>query len=415
MKRMKKVLLLVWLASRFASRAEADSCVAPTHDPRVSPDLIRLVPSGFPSGLSGVVAAGMEKWNNPSCNPGGRLFSYFQLDAGADRTINVVYVDGLYAQNEFSCGHFTGNEITIYSKSRNLQTGVIQNCGTPDRVAETVAHELGHLLGLTDQGLDGESCNGYIMSQVRRTANGQVVPRYVQGSECGEADTINQTWIEANPTPASDPSCDAYCWTSCQSGACPANPQWDAGNGSPILIDLDRNGFELTGLRQGVLFDLDADGNAEITAWTSRTQADGFVVLDRNYNGRIDDGAELFGNATPLAGGQAAPNGYVALQELDTPAQGGNGDGWIGPEDTIFPSLGIWIDSNQNGISEPWELYSFEGAGVLRIATHPARTSWVDRNGNQFRFVSKAWIRDPYGRRQKTLTADVFFRALYAP
>lgn len=62
--------------------------------------------------------------------------------------------------------------------------------------------------------------------------------------------------------------------------------------GSPIVIDLDRGGFTFTNLDGGVQFDLTPGGSVEETAWTETGSEDGFLVLDRNEHGSIDDGSD---------------------------------------------------------------------------------------------------------------------------
>ena len=69
--------------------------------------------------------------------------------------------------------------------------------------------------------------------------------------------------------------------------------------GSPIIVDTARDGYRLTSVANGVYFDVNADGTPERTAWTRRDSDDAFLAMDRNGNGRIDDGTELFGNYTP--------------------------------------------------------------------------------------------------------------------
>ena len=78
-----------------------------------------------------------------------------------------------------------------------------------------------------------------------------------------------------------------------------------------------------------MLFDIDADGYSESVTWVSPEARDAFLFLDRNGNGIVDDGSELFGDATYLFSGEIAQHGYEALAEFDLFEYGGNGDGVI--------------------------------------------------------------------------------------
>lgn len=102
----------------------------------------------------------------------------------------------------------------------------------------------------------------------------------------------------------------------------------------PIILDLDGDGIETTSLENNVNFDLDANGFAESTAWVNWD--DGLLVSDRNSNGYIDSGRELFGDQTLLNNGQLATSGYQALAELDS-----NLDGKIDLNDTQFADLKV--------------------------------------------------------------------------
>ena len=85
--------------------------------------------------------------------------------------------------------------------------------------------------------------------------------------------------------------------------------------------------YDLTSPQDGVWFDLQGTGIKQHLAWTKADEPVGLLVWDRNQNGIIDNGSELFGNRTVLPNGQLAPNGFMALQAYDRPENGGNGDG----------------------------------------------------------------------------------------
>ena len=78
----------------------------------------------------------------------------------------------------------------------------------------------------------------------------------------------------------------------------------------PLILDLDGDGIvNTTGLKAGTYFDYDGNGFAELTGWVG--QGDGLLVWDRNGNGVIDDGTELFGDNTLLANGMRAASSFA--------------------------------------------------------------------------------------------------------
>src|SRR4030095_3856742 len=125
---------------------------------------------------------------------------------------------------------------------------------------------------------------------------------------------------------------------------------------SPIVIDTRRDGIELGPAGRGVSFDVNADGFADTVQWVRPGGDEAFLTLDRNRNGLVDDGAELFGVGTPLLEGGTAPNGFVGLAQYDEPLLGGNDDGVISRADAIWPELTMWVDSHDDGIAKRDEM-----------------------------------------------------------
>jgi len=132
---------------------------------------------------------------------------------------------------------------------------------------------------------------------------------------------------------------------------------------SPIIIDVDGHGFHLTSAENGVSFDMIGDGSREQIAWTSRGSTNAFLVLDRNGNGIIDNGTELFGDHTPQPKSDH-PNGFLALAQYDRAENGGNEDGKIDRQDAIFKDLRLWIDSNHDGISQQSEMFRLPSLNI---------------------------------------------------
>ncbi|MDQ3800666.1 MAG: hypothetical protein M3384_14560 [Acidobacteriota bacterium] len=182
----------------------------------------------------------------------------------------------------------------------------------------------------------------------------------------------------------------------------------ELGGCSPILIDVSGNGFALTNAADGVNFDVDGDGAPERRAWTTADTDDAWLVLDRNGNGSIDGGRELFGSACsqPPPPPGIELNGFNALKEYDSAGFGGNSDGQISQQDTIFNQLRLWRDTNHNGISEADELHALAGLGLKTIAVDYHESRRADEFGNRFKYRAK--VKDAQGAQMNRWAWDVF-------
>jgi Ca2+-binding RTX toxin-like protein len=121
---------------------------------------------------------------------------------------------------------------------------------------------------------------------------------------------------------------------------------------SPLILDLDGDGIELTAYNEHpALFDLDADGDVELTGWVGAD--DGILAVDLNADGKINNINEVFGNATT--------DGFIELAAYDT-----NGDHVINASDSGFSQLLVWQDSG-NGLTEAGELKSLTEWGITSI------------------------------------------------
>ncbi len=139
---------------------------------------------------------------------------------------------------------------------------------------------------------------------------------------------------------------------------------------------MDGDGIETVAAGKHILFDHDGDGIKHASGWVKPD--DGFLVLDRNGNGRIDDGSELFGADTVLANGHKATSGFEALRDLDS-----NGDGLFDAADARFTDVRVWRDLNQDGQSQANELFTLSSLGIASITLTPTNTEDVDLgNGN---------------------------------
>jgi hypothetical protein len=173
---------------------------------------------------------------------------------------------------------------------------------------------------------------------------------------------------------------------------------------SPIILDLAGEGYRLTSLEEGVMFDLRDEGQPRRVAWTRVGAENAFLALDVNGNGTIDHGGELFGNFTRLRSGERAANGFEALRELDD-----DGDGDIDTRDTGWARLLLWIDRDHDGRSSADELISISKSNVTALSIDYEVVSRSDRWRNYLQYMAQFWmIRGETERRR--IYYDVFLR-----
>lgn len=188
-------------------------------------------------------------------------------------------------------------------------------------------------------------------------------------------------------------ACDTGCHWDCAAGECLTTAN-EPCYSTPVLIDVAGNGFNLTNAQDGVSFDLNNDGVREKLSWTTSNSDDSWLILDRNRNGTVDNGSELFGNFTPQPSPQTqhGRNGFLALAEYDKTSNGGNADGLITQADAVFSLLQLWQDANHNGLAESTELKTLSSTGLTVIELDYKTSQRTDAYGNRFTYRAK--VRD---------------------
>lgn len=174
----------------------------------------------------------------------------------------------------------------------------------------------------------------------------------------------------------------------------------DYGCNTPLVLSFDNGAVEFT--KAEGAFDLVGAGLSVGHDWVSAKTP--WVVLDRNGNGSIDDGTELFGSMTRLASGARAAHGFAALEELDQ-----NGDGAVTREDPGFSRLTLWRDLDQDRRSTPEELEPLTEAGIERLSLRYARVPLCDATACEVERAGFVYF-DTNGREKRGTIIDVHFQ-----
>ena len=153
---------------------------------------------------------------------------------------------------------------------------------------------------------------------------------------------------------------------------------------TPLIIDLDGDGVEMRRWKKShARFDMDGDGSRDNVGWVGKD--DGFLVIDRNNNGRIDDGSEL----SFLTENPDATSDLDALRSLDS-----NGDGIISADDERFGELKIWRDANDNGFTDAGELKTLAEHGIASINLAGQATSGRAKIGHNLLLATTTFTRE---------------------
>jgi hypothetical protein len=401
-------------------------------------------------GVSRSSLSGQSHDNSPAAKHQPRLLPagfhaplppfYFQATCSQFNTSNT-FPHGLSDTNEHTTGQHTFNAAVQGTCTYTSGAGTACNVACTANSSSTMT-DAGQLSGVgtfhatakadftgnaSNNGAQSISCQGTSGGTVRSCLINCNTSISISATGNGLGATINfpanQIWSDQNSGVI---NCAPESVASGGKGGVggPTNPCADISvnpdigtidcNGSPIIIDVEDEGFHLTAASSGVTFDITGTGHPLQMGWTDAHYHDAFLALP-GADGLVHNGKELFGNFTPQPP-SAHPNGFIALAQYDKPENGGNGDGIIDDRDEIFSRLRLWIDENHDGVCQPEELHRLPELGVYSLALNYTESRRTDEYGNQFRYKSVVNPGDRKDERDQTATGeparwtyDVFF------
>jgi hypothetical protein len=333
------------------------------------------------------------KQGGRNCSPKFDTPTFGDEEIGSGRWTQLTY-DGFITGGGAGCGRMKNDPFTV---GHTCQTGGGGgNCTTPGFDGSCPPGTMPNGAGMCCAADTPSSCEalGFFWD-----AGGQLCRNLIGGSGLGDG------------FGCSDPPPTFYCGQIVPMMDCPYNYMTTGTCFSPVLVDVKGNGFSLTDAARGVLFDLDgnSDGVKEHLSWPAAGSDDAWLAFDRDGNGSIDSGRELFGNVTPQPPSKDSANGFNALSAFDQPARGGNADGMIDERDAVFAYLRLWQDTSHDGVSQPEELHTLPELSVSRLHLDYKQSKKSDSYGNEFRYRAK--VDDAKGAKVGRWAWDVFLVA----
>jgi Ca2+-binding RTX toxin-like protein len=166
----------------------------------------------------------------------------------------------------------------------------------------------------------------------------------------------------------------------------------------PVVLDLNGDGIHKTSKEQsGVGFDVDDSGFLKGTAWIGNDDA--FLALDRNYNGHVDSGKELFSNGTV----SLDKRGLAGMSWVDS-----NYDGRLNAADPVFNELRLWRDANQDGAVDAGEQTTLAQNGVTSLNFEMGT---FDQNGEVKQMTSPNLEADTEGTRASIVPEGILIQS----
>lgn len=165
----------------------------------------------------------------------------------------------------------------------------------------------------------------------------------------------------------------------------------------PVVLDLDGDGIDRIAREQGLRFDIDDSGFRKRTGWIGSDDA--FLVIDRNYNGQIDGGREMFSNAVVAL----ARRGLAGMAWIDA-----DYDGRITVADPVWDELRLWRDFDGDASQDEGELLRVTELGISEL--NYAMGTYT-RHAQQYPLSSPNLDADSQGLRAQAVPQGILIEA----